>query len=142
MIVDGGLLSNFPVWLFDVPAPSFPTFGLQLTAPARQGAAGTGNDSPPTMPGFVDYLKSLASTATGGHDRFELEAEDYARTISISTLGVTTTEFNIAPERVQALIQSGRDAVTKFLETWNFQDWLAAFRATPQSAAPPPAVPA
>src|SRR5437660_1398628 len=35
-IVDGGILSNFPVWLFDAPAgvaPRFPTFGLLLVAP-------------------------------------------------------------------------------------------------------------
>ena len=37
-IVDGGLLSNFPVWLFDTApgaAPRFPTFGLLLVAPGQ-----------------------------------------------------------------------------------------------------------
>jgi predicted acylesterase/phospholipase RssA len=29
-IVDGGLLSNFPVWLFDCPQPTRPTWGLRL----------------------------------------------------------------------------------------------------------------
>src|SRR5262245_40932757 len=31
IIVDGGTLSNFPVWLFDSPNPSRPTFGFTLT---------------------------------------------------------------------------------------------------------------
>ena len=35
-IVDGGMLSNFPVWLFDAPEgkkPRWPTFGLMLVEP-------------------------------------------------------------------------------------------------------------
>ena len=31
LIVDGGMLSNFPVWLFDAEVPQWPTFGLKLT---------------------------------------------------------------------------------------------------------------
>ena len=30
LIVDGGMLSNFPVWLFDAKEPLWPTFGLKL----------------------------------------------------------------------------------------------------------------
>ena len=31
-LVDGGMLSNFPVWLFDTPdLPDWPTFGLRLS---------------------------------------------------------------------------------------------------------------
>jgi NTE family protein len=30
LIVDGGMLSNFPVWLFDAEEPHWPSFGLQL----------------------------------------------------------------------------------------------------------------
>ena len=36
MIVDGGMLSNFPVWLFDCDdgdVPEWPTFGLLLVEP-------------------------------------------------------------------------------------------------------------
>jgi NTE family protein len=36
VIVDGGMLSNFPVWLFDCPdgdVPEWPTFGLLLVEP-------------------------------------------------------------------------------------------------------------
>jgi predicted acylesterase/phospholipase RssA len=39
VIVDGGMLSNFPVWLFDCPdaeVPSWPTFGLLLVEPHPQ----------------------------------------------------------------------------------------------------------
>ena len=39
LIVDGGLLSNSPIWLFDSPpgqVPRWPTFGLLLVAPNQQ----------------------------------------------------------------------------------------------------------
>ena len=29
-VVDGGLLSNFPIWLFDSPKPKRPTWGFRL----------------------------------------------------------------------------------------------------------------
>jgi NTE family protein len=146
MIVDGGILSNFPVWLFDSTPmkPSFPTFGVELVAPPKQvqdprprGAA------PPTLPSFVDYVKSLANTATQAHDRFYLEDEDFARTIAISTLGIATTDFQITADRVAALVQSGRDATDKFLATWDFDAWVENYRsgdqppASPQSQAAP-----
>src|SRR5437763_1760515 len=34
-IVDGGTVSNFPVWLFDSPSPTRPTFGFTLTGGSR-----------------------------------------------------------------------------------------------------------
>src|SRR5579859_6894516 len=35
VVVDGGMLSNFPVWLFDEPGiPDWPTLGIQLVSPA------------------------------------------------------------------------------------------------------------
>lgn len=42
IIVDGGLLSNFPVWLFDADGePDWPTFGLLLVEPEpRENVAG------------------------------------------------------------------------------------------------------
>src|SRR6185436_8688621 len=42
-IVDGGMLSNFPVWLFDCPPgqrPRWPTFGLMLVEPEPRKAIG------------------------------------------------------------------------------------------------------
>ena len=137
MIVDGGLLSNFPVWLFDSTPlpPTFPTFGLQLVAPAapHQAAPAQAGD-PATIPSFIDYLKSLADTAMQAHDRFYIEDEDFARTIAISTLGVSTIDFNISRADTLALIESGRQAAKSFLSTWDFAKYVATYR----SGAPSP----
>src|SRR5437588_335849 len=70
----------------------------------------------------------MVPTMMEAHDRLYLEKAKYARTISIPTLGVHTTEFDITPERTQALYESGRSAAEKFLETWNFEAYVQEFR--------------
>jgi NTE family protein len=134
LIVDGRMLSNFPVWLFDCKDrdPRWPTFGLMLVEPepARASIAarlpgeehGVGGGS------LLDYVKSLAHTVLEAHDRLYIEKADYARTIAIPTLGVTTTEFGIGRERIEALYESGHAAAGRFLDEWDFDAYIAEFR--------------
>jgi len=135
MIVDGGMLSNFPVWLFDAPAgkrPRWPTFGMMLLEPEPRKAIGhrlENEDDPEVRHGsLIDFAKSLAQTMMAAHDRMYLDEATYARTIAIPTLGVGTTEFEISPDRVEALYQSGHDAATKFLGEWDFQAYIEEYR--------------
>jgi NTE family protein len=133
IIVDGGMLSNFPVWLFDSDGvPNWPTFGLLLVEPNLRAHLGTQIEPPRKERGvaaLVDYLKSLAQTMMAAHDRLYVEQADYARTIPIPTLGVKTTEFDVTRERALALYESGRKAAEEFLETWDFDAYIASFRA-------------
>ncbi|MDQ3669482.1 MAG: patatin-like phospholipase family protein [Actinomycetota bacterium] len=133
IIVDGGMLSNFPVWLFDSDGiPDYPTFGLLLVEPNLRAHLGHQIEPPRKERGvaaLVDYLKSLAQTMMAAHDRLYVEQADYARTILIPTLGVKTTEFDITRERALALYESGRKAAEEFLETWDFEAYIASFRS-------------
>lgn len=104
LIVDGGMLSNFPVWLFDCEGqePRWPTFGLLLVEPDPKVAIGhrlAGQDFGAKLGSLVDYAKSLAVTMMEAHDRLYVDKATYARTIPIPTLGVGTTEFEIPRER-------------------------------------------
>jgi NTE family protein len=137
VIVDGGLLSNYPIWLFDAPAgsvPEYPTFGMLLVAPGQQAPL-----IPPPPAGEevvpigsdVGFLKAIGETMMEAHDRFYVEQANYARTIPIPTLGVKTTEFDIPPEKAAALFESGRSAAAKFLDAWDFQAYIARFRQAP-----------
>ena len=132
VIVDGGMLSNFPVWLFDAKGvPDWPTFGLLLVEPDLRSHLGTQIEPPRKERGvaaLVDYLKSLAQTMMAAHDRLYVEQADYARTIPIPTLGVKTTEFNVTRDRALELYESGRKAAEEFLETWDFEAYIASFR--------------
>jgi len=136
VIVDGGMLSNFPVWVFDCndeEAPDWPTFGLLLVEPDPKVPISERIPKPEHAPhgvhGLVDLLSSMLHTMMEAHDRLYLEKAQYARTIPIPTLGVGTTEFGISRERAEALYESGRSAAEKFLETWNFEAYVAEFRS-------------
>ncbi len=121
-IVDGGLLSNFPVWLFDTDGdiPSWPTFGFKLVEP--------GEGAPHRVRGPISLLTALFSTMMEAHDARHIREEYFVRTIPIPTLGVRTTEFDISREKSEALYQSGRTAAEKFLDTWNFAEYVNKYR--------------
>lgn len=89
LIVDGGVLSNFPVWMFDADGePRWPTFGLRLVeSEPRMALAGRLGDAVrPTnrIEVTVEYVKSLVHTMLEAHDRLYIEMADFARTISAS----------------------------------------------------------
>ncbi len=130
VIVDGGMLSNFPVWLFDSDGvPEWPTFGLLLVEPEPQLSVAARLGPPDKgVHALFDYVRSLAQTMMEAHDRLYVEEANYARTIAIPTLGIGTTEFDLPRERALALVESGRQAATRFLSTWDFDAYVAAFR--------------
>jgi NTE family protein len=133
LIVDGGILSNFPVWLFDVPRdPAWPTFGLKLVEPEPMLQLGARLPDEPASSGpgaVVDFAKCLVQTMMEAHDRLYIEQAQFARTIAIPTLGVGTTEFDLSEERATALFEAGRTAASEFLATWDFDGYKAAFRS-------------
>lgn len=135
-IVDGGLLSNYPVWLFDVPGgeePRWPTFGMLLVAPSQRQPLLPGpepEDAEDERLSLIGYVGAIAHTATEAHDRLYVERAEYARTIPIPTLGVGTTQFDIGRhgDLARRLFDSGREAAARFLATWDFAAYKAAFR--------------
>ena len=136
VIVDGGMLSNFPVWLFDSPpgeVPAWPTFGLLLVEPNPKTPITERIPEPEHSPhgfkGLVSLASSMLHTMMEFHDRLYLEHAEFARTIAIPTLGVGTTEFDLSQERAKALYESGKAAAETFLETWDFEGYIAQFRS-------------
>jgi NTE family protein len=133
LIVDGGMLSNFPVWLFDVAEnqvqqkPKRPTFGLKLIEPDPRKPIlepGSTSDVPepessdhPERIAAIDYLWSLVTTMMEAHDRMYIEEKKFKTTIGIDTKGVGTTEFSLSDERKDKLYESGREAANAFLDT-------------------------
>jgi NTE family protein len=133
LIVDGGVLSNFPVWLFDTDGvPRWPTFGLRLVEPEPRASLGEriGEAEYPasSIEATIDYVKSLVLTMMEAHDRLYIEMADFARTICIPTLGVRTTDFDLPRERKLELYEAGRAAAERFLETWSFEGYKKEFR--------------
>jgi NTE family protein len=130
-LVDGGMLSNFPVDTFDrtdgVP-PRWPTFGIKLSA--RPGATRV-ND----VRGLVTLSKAMLTTMTGFYDRMHVSQPDVvARTIFVDTGGVKATDFGLSARTADRLYESGRAAATAFLDRWDFEDYKRTWRGTPVAA--------
>jgi len=123
-IVDGGVLSNFPVWLFDSEGeiPKWSTFGFKLVDPEEE------REIPHQVRGPISLLAALFSTMMQAHDARYIKDEQFIRTLLIPTLGIGTTEFDISRERSEALYQSGREAAKKFFDTWNFSEYIDEYR--------------
>jgi NTE family protein len=114
LIVDGGMLSNFPLWLFDAEKPLWPTIGVKFVEKdPRAPLAPSGSRGGVFK--FLDYARSLVETMMEAHDRFYLEESDFDRTIAIDALGVGTTEFDLPRGRALELYDSGRAAAEEFL---------------------------
>lgn len=115
-IVDGGLLSNYPVHLFDEEgAPSWPTFGFNLREPGEARPVRT------RIRGPVTLGLAIFNTMFSAMDRRYVEERNWDRTIGIPTLGVSTTDFALSPARRRALHDSGYQAASRFFEDW--WDW-------------------
>jgi len=120
--VDGGLLSNFPVELFDRPdgKPRWPTFGIRLSA--RPGI-------PPTHPVHGPVSLGIAAIETLVSNQDNAYIDDpctVRRTIFVPADEVSPIDFDITAEQREALYQRGLQAGQQFLQTWNYGDYLKA----------------
>ena len=138
-IVDGGMLSNFPVWLFDCAPgtdPDWPTFGLLLVESKLKESVAERLPEPARSRrgarGLADYVKALAHTMMEFHDRMYVEKAEFARTIPIDTIGVGTTQFDLPRQRALDLYESGRKAARDFLAKWDFDAYIREYRSGKQ----------
>ena len=127
VLVDGGMLSNFPVSVFDRTdgrAPRWPTFGVKLSA--RPGAQAPRNP----VEGVLDLTKAMISTMTGFFDQMHLDdASVLARTVFVDTFDVKATDFDLDRAASQRLYDEGRRSGERFLDDWDFDAYVAQHRA-------------
>ncbi|KOR88631.1 patatin-like phospholipase family protein [Paenibacillus solani] len=114
-IVDGGLLSNFPLWLFDReskggPKP-LPVLGFQMV--------GKNSNAPHLIEGPIGMLTAMFETMLSTHDERYIEQQNRNRTIKIPTLGIGTTHFDLTREESENLYNSGLSAGTMFFSRWS-----------------------
>lgn len=140
VVVDGGLLSNFPLWLFDrdgagagspksgFPAKRVPAIGFQLV--------GRNEQEPRRITGPVTMLHALVATMLEAHDERYIEQYNRFRTVKIPTLGVRTTQFDLPEAMALRLYQSGYDAGSRFFDRWSLAGYQKSFDLFVQKAVP------
>jgi NTE family protein len=118
LIVDGGVLSNYPVWLFDREIPRWPTLGFRLISDAQKQVH--------EIEGPLTMLRSILYTMLDAHDNRHVQEQEQVRTIMVPALDVKLTDFSISNEKKQELFRSGVLAAKSFFEAWTFDRYLAA----------------
>ena len=125
-IVDGGLLSNFPIELFISDAPEVTklmgqkrenqVLGLLIDEklPVTKGLFVRISVKPGELKS-VQRLQRLIDTATGAHDKMVIE--EYRHLVArLPAQGYGTTEFDMSDDRRDALVQAGRQALALYLD--------------------------
>ena len=124
VVVDGALLSNFPVELFDVTGtPPWPTFGFRLVQP------GTPPFARFDVRGPISYVMAMIGTAMEAHDQRYVEEHNFVRTIAIDGLGISGTDFSVSDAQKGQLYASGVAAAKTFLGRWDFDRYCARWRS-------------
>jgi NTE family protein len=114
MLVDGGVVSAYPVFLFDSPEPQHPTWGFRLfggsdaESPTYEAISGA------NWP--VDMLKAILDTSINALDTLELKAFGN-RSIVIPTGDVPTLDFALTTEQKTFLYDSGYKAAKAFFDS-------------------------
>ncbi|MFO0889560.1 MAG: patatin-like phospholipase family protein [Isosphaeraceae bacterium] len=132
VIVDGGILSNFPLWIYDEPnpavVPAWPTFGFRLVDRSEQQVRAIGS--------ATDIVGAMVKTMMYASDRRYLSRQNLGRVIDldITAARVKVTQFNLADDRKEELYRIGyQNAKDFFLNRWDWKEHLR-LRGFPQPA--------
>jgi NTE family protein len=126
--VDGGMLSNFPIDVFDRTdgrLPRWPTFGIKLSGkPPAEGSHPAGVGGP------LGLVKAMVTTMTNFHDRLHLDDPAVVdRTIFVDCGHVQATDFGLDEASQEMLYENGRRAAEKFLQNWDFDTYIRTYRS-------------
>jgi NTE family protein len=135
LIVDGGTLSNFPVWIFDAnpvdPAgpPQRMTFGFTLTG--GRGIAPAAGVLAHMAPWPVRFGIDIFHTAQSAWDQRFAAHSTRVRTIAVDAGDVATTNFHLTDAQKAGLLSSGSDAATRFLDRFDPGTYVNTYGARP-----------
>ncbi|PYF03054.1 patatin-like phospholipase family protein [Ureibacillus chungkukjangi] len=111
IFVDGGILSNFPLWIFENGNKQRPIIGMKLSNPRE--------DMPPQkINNGLNLFEALFSTMKNAHDERYISRRHERNIVFIPVEKYSATQFDLDEETKVALIEIGRKRTAKFLEKW------------------------
>lgn len=114
IIVDGGVLSNFPMWIFehDRKRNKRPVLGVTLSDSYEQ----IGEHDP--IRNALEMIYGLFSTMKTAHDMRYISKHDTNNIISIPVTDVNTVDFMLDERTKKELITLGKQYTDAFLKHW------------------------
>ncbi len=129
-LVDGGLVSDYPISTFDRrdgASPRWPTIGVRVDATHRDGRPE--HLTPVQHP--VRMGIALVETAIEGcQAEHTLDPCNIDRSIRVDTQGFPSFDFDLTEAQKQEMVAHGRRATGRFLESWDFDAWRKRCRAS------------
>ena len=136
-MVDGGLLNNYPIWVFDgkhigdsdvdeSAMQKSKTLGFKLMSSLEKEDTMLYHYYEP-INGIVDYMKAFISSMTIQIERGHIRKGYWDKSVSINTGDVHTLDFNLGQETKDKLIQTAYNATKNHFycqlhnipNTWN-----------------------
>lgn len=113
IVVDGGVLSNFPMWLFEDEKGKRerPLLGLKLS---QNGEEREGYQ----IRNALNLFEALFSTMKNAHDERYISRKHEKDIIFIPVEGYSATQFDVDEKTKNALLEIGRSRTRQFLKTW------------------------
>lgn len=113
LAVDGGLLSNFPAWLFDEErkndGPHMPTFGFRLVQ----------KPSPKKLDEMFGLIKGLLTAVLEGDPLLETREIENLHEVPLN-VSVSTLDFNLSPDQKLSLFNEGLESARKHFDRPGF----------------------
>jgi NTE family protein len=132
LLVDGGILNNYPIWVFDGEYPGVPngrhadpnpkTLGLKLLTEQEVKETVSGQHLSDGIYNLKDFALSLVDCLMSQIDRLHIKPGDWDRTIAINTRHIKTTQFDMSEEEKTLLIEEGREGAEKFFSWYDSQE--------------------
>ncbi len=115
IIVDGGVLSNFPMWLFekDNEKRIRPVLGIKLSPSEYE-------HKKHQIKNGIQLFGAIFETMKDAHDLRYISKKHVENIIFITAEGVSLTEFHITEEKKRKLFEIGRDQAKTFLQNWGY----------------------
>lgn len=113
IVVDGGVLSNFPLWIFDDEEGKRerPVLGLKLSR-------STSEKKKREIDNGLQLFEALFATMKDAHDERYISRKFERDIIFIPVEDFTSTQFDLSEETKIELIQNGRKRTKDFLNSW------------------------
>lgn len=114
LVVDGGVLSNFPIWIFDdfYGKKERPLIGFKLSH--RREDVG-----PHKIDNGLQLFEALFTTMKNAHDEKYISREHEKNIVFIPVENYSATQFDLDEETKQILIDIGRKRTEQFLLNWS-----------------------
>lgn len=113
LIVDGGLLSNFPLWVFNHCHESKlrPVLGLYLHKKESL-------QKRKKIPNGVRMVQSILETMKSSHDIRYIATAERDNVIYLPSNNIDTLNFNLQEKEKEFLYETGKQKTAEFLKNW------------------------